>query len=51
MISLTCYQIIVIKINTQLQAIIALISDCNKHAAYRYTFTASYVIYPEGGGI
>ena len=31
--------------------LIALLSDCDKHADYRNTLTASYVIYPEGGGI
>ena len=28
----------------------ALISDCDKHDVYRNILTASYVIYPEGGG-
>ena len=51
MTSFKCHYIILLKINTQLHAIIALLSDCDKHAAYRNTFTASYVIYPEGGGI
>ena len=36
---------------TQLHAEIALLSDCDKLAVYRNTLTASYVIYPEGGGI
>ena len=40
-----------IKINFQLHAVIALLSDSDKHAAYRNTLTASYVIYPKGGGI
>ena len=40
-----------IKINTQLLARIALLSDCDKHAVYRNILTARYVIYPEGGGI
>ena len=31
--------------------IIVLLTDCDKHAVYRNIFTASYVIYPEGGGI
>ena len=39
------------KINTQLHAIIALLSDYDKRTVYRNTLTASYVIYPEGGGI
>ena len=43
-------QLILIKINTQLHANIALLSDCEKQAVYRNTFTASYVIYPECGG-
>ena len=38
------------KINNQLYARIALLSDCDKHAVYRNILTVSYVIYPEGGG-
>ena len=38
------------KINTQLHAKIALLSEYNKYTVYRNTVTASYVIYPEGGG-
>ena len=30
---------------------IALWTDCDKLAIYWYSFTASYVMYPEGGGI
>ena len=41
----------IIKINTQLLARIALLSDFDKHVVYRNILTASYVIYPEGGGI
>ena len=47
----TNYKIILIKINTQLFARIALLSDCDKYAVYRNIFTASFVIYPVGGGI
>ena len=42
---------IFIKINTQLYGRIAIFSDCDTHAVYRKIVTASYVIYPEGGGI
>ena len=50
MSSFKCYYIILININTQLHAIIALIIDCDKCVDYWNTFTASYVKYPEGGG-
>ena len=40
-----------IKINTQFLVKIALLSDCDKYAIYRNTFTAGFVIYAEGGGI
>ena len=36
---------------TQHYARIALLGDSDKHAVYRNTFTASYVINLEGGGI
>ena len=46
------YYIKLIKMNTQLRGIIALLMIATSmHAVYRNTFTASYVIYPEGGGI
>ena len=51
MTSFKCYCIIIININTQLHAIIALISDSDKHTFYRNTVMGSHVIYPEGGGI
>jgi len=53
MTSFKCYYIILIKINTQLHAIglSALLSNYDKRAVYRNTITASYAIYPEGGGI
>ena len=51
MTSFKCYYIILIKVNTQFHAIIALLSDYDKRAVYRNPLSASYVIYPEGGGI
>ena len=41
---------LLIKINTQLYARIAILSDCDKFAVYRKIVTASYVLCPEGGG-
>ena len=51
MTSFKCYYIILIKIDIQLHAIIALLSDYVKRSIYRNTLTASYVTNPEGGGI
>ena len=39
-----------IKINTKHFARISLLSDFDKRAVYRNIYTASYIIYPEGGG-
>ena len=54
MTSFKCYYIILIKINTHLHAINALLSNYDKRFVYWNTLTASYVTYvsyPEGGGI
>ena len=45
------YWIILITINTKLNARITILSDCYKRAVYRKLFTGTYVIYPEGGSI
>ena len=51
MTSFKYYKIILIKINTQLHARTAILTDCDKHAVYQKIITAIYVIYSEGGGI